>query len=157
MTDFVIAPTTSTTQLRANVRDMLDAGELIAFRVRGNGTERPMSLLPIGSTDRETAEWIYGEYDDGRSIRGIAREIHSSEATVWRFLLALELTEEIEAGDWDDIWAGIYESATTGGHDVIVIDASALACLEDMGDDVAVFRPSPAEKAAAASAGVLFS
>lgn len=107
MTTFILAPATRVTadQLVADPKAMLDAGLLVAYSERANGTTRRLELAPIGSTRRDTAEWINEQLEDGRSVRQVATELHVSTSVVRRFLLALELTEEIEAGEWDDVWA----------------------------------------------------
>ena len=112
MTEFALAPANATVRLIADVAAMLEAGELHAYRVRGNGTMRHVSLYPVGSTLRETAEWISDRIDmDGASVQAVAREIHSSTATVRRYIEGLELTEEIEAGEWNGIWTAYGETS----------------------------------------------
>jgi len=105
MTDFILAPASRSVQLRESLREMLDAGELVAYRMRANGTFRLVSLMPVCSTRREVTEWVHDETEEGRSVAAVARELHVSVAEVRRWLLALELTEEIEAGEWDEVWA----------------------------------------------------
>lgn len=107
MTTFILAPAARVTadQVLADPKAMLDAGQLVAYSERANGTVRRLELAPVGSTRRDTAEWISEEVDKGRSVRQVAAELHVSASVVRRFLLALELTEEIEAGEWDDVWA----------------------------------------------------
>jgi len=110
MTTYVLEPATATTPLRVDVAAMLAAGELRAYRLRDNGTMRRLSLYPLGSTDREAAEWISDRVEmDGASVQAVARELHISTPTVRRFLESLELTEEIEAGEWNGIWTS-YEA-----------------------------------------------
>lgn len=107
MTTFILAPSAATaaTAVVADPKAMLDAGHLVAYSERGNGTTRRLELCPVGSTRRDTAEWISERLDDGATVRTVARELHVSVPTVRRFIMALELTEEIEAGEWDDVWA----------------------------------------------------
>jgi len=93
-------------QVSADPQAMLEAGHLAAYTVRANGTTRHLELAPLGSTRRDTAEWISEQLADGRSVAQVARDLHVSNATVRRYLLSLELTEEIEAGEWDEFWAG---------------------------------------------------
>ena len=89
-------------------REQLQAGGLAAYSLRSNGTERHWELVPLGTERRDTAEWIFDQVEEeGRSVEAVARELHVSNATVRRFLAVLELTEEIEAGEWDDIWAAL--------------------------------------------------
>jgi hypothetical protein len=107
MTTFILAPAAhvSAAQVVANPTAMLDAGQLVAYSERANGTTRRLELCPVGSTRRDTAEWISERLDDGATLRTVARELHVSVPTVRRFIMALELIEEIEAGEWDDVWA----------------------------------------------------
>lgn len=116
MTTFILAPAarTAADQVVADPKAMLDAGLLVAYSERGNGTTRRLDLCPVGSTRRDTAEWVSERLEDGATVRQVARELHVSVATVRRFIMALELTEEIEAGEWDDVWA-----ATQGFDQVI--------------------------------------
>lgn len=104
MTEYMISAVSETT-IVPDLRSMLESGQLEAYRVRSNGTTRLVRLLPVGSTGRDTAEWISEQIDEGRTAQSVARELHSSVPTIRRFLEALELTEEIEAGDWDEVWA----------------------------------------------------
>lgn len=106
MTTFIIAASKGiTTTVLASAKEMLDAGELTAYSVRADGSTRHLELAPLGSTRRETAEWISERLEDGASVAQVASELHVSKPTVRRFIMALELTEEIEAGDWDQVWA----------------------------------------------------
>jgi hypothetical protein len=153
MTEYMISNRPGTTPL-PDLRSMLDAGQLEAYRVRGNGTVRLVRLLPVGSTGREVAEGIYDEVEDGRTIQAISRELHSSVPTVRRMLEALELTEEIEAGDWDDTWAELH------GFAVEVVSADDLQDPPCQADAETAGRLAPgvgAERAAVVDAGVLFS
>jgi len=110
MTEFALSPATkwdASTSPYRSPRVMLEQGELTAYRVRGNGTMRHVSLYPADSTEREVAEFISDRVDmDGASVNAVARELHISTATVRRYLEGLELTEEIEAGDWDGLTFG---------------------------------------------------
>lgn len=116
MTTFILAPAAraAADQVVADPKAMLDAGLLVAYSERANGTTRRLELCPVGSTRRDTAEWISERLDDGATLKTVARELHVSVPTVRRFIMALELTEEIEAGEWDDVWAD------TQGFDVPV-------------------------------------
>jgi hypothetical protein len=105
MTTFILAPASPTAAVVADPKVMLDAGQLVAYSERANGTTRRLELCPVGSTRRDTAEWISERLDDGAPLKTVAGELHVSVPTVRRFIMALELTEEIEAGEWDDVWA----------------------------------------------------
>lgn len=126
MTNFAISPATPTTVVREDLAAMLADGELRAYRIRGNGTMRHVELYPLGSTRRDTAEWISEQANDGRSVAYVARELHVSTAAVRRIQLSLELTEEIEAGEWDGLLTGtgLYSDAETVElHDEVAPDA----------------------------------
>jgi hypothetical protein len=107
MTTFILAPAarTAADQVVVDPKAMLDAGLLVAYSERANGTTRRLELCPVGSTRRDTAEWISERLDEGATLKTVARELHVSLPTVRRFIMALELTEEIEAGDWNEVWA----------------------------------------------------
>lgn len=107
MTTFVLAATRTARpeQVVADPKAMLDAGLLTAYTLRANGTTRHLTLCPVGSTARDTAEWVSERLGDGLTLKAVARELHASVPTVRRIIMALELTEEIEAGEWDDVWA----------------------------------------------------
>lgn len=103
MTTFILAPATPATVLRSPL-EMLEAGELRAYSLRDNGTMRHLDLAPVGSTRRDTAEWISERLDEGITVKAVSRELHVSVPTIRRIIMSLELTEEIEAGEWDGIW-----------------------------------------------------
>jgi hypothetical protein len=127
MTTFVLMPATPATKLIADVNAMMVAGELKAYRLRTNGTVRRMSLLPLDSTERETAEYVSDRIDmDGASVQAVARELHVSTAAVRRILLNLELTAEIEAGEWNGIWTA-YDSETVEATEEQSPEAKAVA------------------------------
>lgn len=162
MTEIMLAVRNESDPVVASPLAMLEANNLVAYRVRGNGTTRMIGLLPLGSTERDVAEWIYDEIEEGRSFSSVAREVHSSEATVRRTLLALEITLEVEAGDWDDVWRAAQGFAPVTldepvEGDIVVVVAGELPCQEDNGNEVVAPRFSPSERAASAEAGVVFS
>jgi len=130
MTEFILAATT--TEIIADPKAMLDAGNLTAYSVRANGTTRHLELAPLGSTRRDTAEWISERLDDGASVAQVAHELHISKPTVRRFLMALELTEEIEAGDWDQVWADAQELPYTEPADTASVDDMLAALAEEV-------------------------
>jgi predicted transcriptional regulator len=110
MTEYALAPSRKFTATSPNIPSaMLEQGLLAAYRVRSNGTTRHLDLCPLGSTLRDAAEWVSEAIEmDSRSVQSVARELHVSPATVRRYLESLELTEEVEAGEWDDL---IFDSA----------------------------------------------
>lgn len=113
MTEYAVEPATPSTVLREDLAAMLAANELRAYRVRSNGTLRRVDLYPLGSTGRATAEWVSDRVDmDGASVQAVARELHVSVPTVRRYLESLELTEEIEDGEWDGIWTAYAATET---------------------------------------------
>lgn len=107
MTEYALAPNSKFDVANSPYRTprvMLEQGLLAAYRVRANGTMRHLDLAPVGSTLRDTAEYVSDRVDmDGASVQAVARELHVSTATVRRYLESLELTEEVEAGEWDDL------------------------------------------------------
>lgn len=106
MTTFVLAPAitwNSTTSPYATPRTMLEQHELRAYTQREDGSLRHLELAPLDSTRRNTAEWISEQLDAGTPVKAVARDLHISVATVRRFLLSLELTEQVEADEWEDL------------------------------------------------------
>lgn len=104
MTTFILSPAATWAAATSSYRTplvMMEQGLLKAHSERENGTTRHLDLCPVGSTRRDTAEWISEQVDEGVSVKALARELHISVATVRRFLLSLELTEEIEAQEWE--------------------------------------------------------
>lgn len=162
MTEYMISPTSGETPL-VDVRSMLDAGQLEAYRVRSNGTTRLIRLLPVGSTGREAAEWVYDAVEDGRTVQSLARELHSSVPTIRRMLEALEITEQVEAGEWDDTWAELFgwdpQPADADEVDEVVTtnDSQDPPCQADAATSVRLAPGASVERAAVADAGVFFS
>lgn len=107
MATFILAAKSSVkaTDVQADPKVMLDAGQLTAYTERANGTTRHLELCPLGSTRRDTAEWISERLNDGASVALVARELHVSTPVIRRLIMALELTEAIEAGEYDEVWA----------------------------------------------------
>lgn len=106
MTEYALAPNRKFTvdSPYRTPRVMLEQGLLAAYRVRSNGTMRHLELYPLGSTVREAAEYVSDRIDmDGATVQAVARELHVSTPTIRRYLESLELTEEIEAGEWDGL------------------------------------------------------
>lgn len=118
-------------RLYPTAAEQLNSGGLVAYSLRSNGTERRWELCPVGSERREVAEWIIDEIEvEGRSVSSVARSLHVSNATVRRIIEALDLTEEIEAGEWDELWQALlgFESEPVGdGFEGAEAVAEALA------------------------------
>lgn len=97
--------------------DACAAGRVALFRERGTGTLRRLPYLAPDSEAREVAEWCAAAREDGASVATIASESGVSRATVRRALAALALTEEVEAGDLDDVYAPDVVAVVVGGSD----------------------------------------
>jgi DNA-binding NarL/FixJ family response regulator len=69
---------------------------------RSNGTFRRVQFLAEGTKDREVAEWVAAQREEGVTMKAIAAEMHVSVPTVRRMLNALLLTQEIEEADQDE-------------------------------------------------------
>lgn len=123
-------------------RVMLEQGLLSAYRVRENGTMRHLELYPLGSTAREAAEWISDRIDmDGATVQAVARELHVSTPTIRRYLEGLELTEDIEAGDWDGL---SFDSAGNPVFDTAWVETEGEAAeLADADEPVEELTPAP--------------
>lgn len=92
-------------------------GTVALFRQRGTGTLRRLPYLAPESEAREVADWFACRREDGASVASIAAEAGVSRATVRRALAALALTEEVEAGDLDDVYAPDVVAVVVGGND----------------------------------------
>lgn len=153
MATFLLVPARNAAEIVEDPKSMLEAGTLAAYTVRSNGTTRHLDLAPLGSTRRDTAEWINEQMEDGASVAQVARDLHVSNATVRRYLLSLQLTEEIEAGEWDEIWladllAGDAAVAlVTAGDDLLVTLApeTGATCEHGNAGDCAGCASEPAE------------
>lgn len=153
MTTFVLTPARTfaadATALRTP-QAMLEAGHLRAYTLRANGTMRHLDLAPIGSTRRDTAEYVSERLEDGATVQAVSRELHISVATVRRYLLSLEITESIEAGEWDDLrFDAAGEPVWAEGSEEV--DAAELAtdcgwdrcATHGSGDDIAADQDCP--------------
>lgn len=142
MTEYALAPTANwdaTNSPYRTPRVMLEQGLLRAYRVRSNGTMRHLELYPLDGTPREAAEWINDAIEmDGRSVQAVARELNVSAATLRRYLEGLELTEEVEAGDWDGLH---FDSAGNPVWDTAWVESEEVA--EELADEAS---PAPAPK-----------
>jgi hypothetical protein len=81
------------------------AGAVRLYRVRATGTTRRVPYLAVDTDQRAVAEWLSDRIDmDGAPLADVAAEVGLSRPNARRLLAALELTEEIDAGDWDDLY-----------------------------------------------------
>jgi hypothetical protein len=79
------------------------AGTVRLYRVRADGSTRHVPYLADDHPHRAVAEWLSDRTDmDGAPLTVAAAETGLSLPTARRLLAALEWTEEIEAGEWDD-------------------------------------------------------
>lgn len=78
-------------------------GKVRFYRVRENGTYRHIQFLADGTKEREVAEWIAGQREEGVTMKAIASDINLSVPSVRRILNSLLLTEEVEEYDESDI------------------------------------------------------
>lgn len=81
------------------------AGTVRLYRVRATGTTRAVPYLAEDNLQREVAEWLATAIEEGQSLRAVATDTGLSLPTARRLVTALAITEEIEAGDWDDHYA----------------------------------------------------
>ena len=70
---------------------------------RGNGTTRRIQFLAAGTAERETAEWVAEQREEGVTMKAIAATLHVSVPTVRRMINALLLTEEFEQAEAEDL------------------------------------------------------
>lgn len=95
-----------------NFRQFVTEGKVQFHRERANGTFRRVHFLADGTTEREHAEWLRAERENGRTMRALATETNYSIATLRRWLNDLALTESIEEADAEelaDMIKGAYE------------------------------------------------
>lgn len=83
-------------------------GRVRFYSVRGNGTTRHMQYLT--GKDREIAEWVVQQREEGVTMKAIAAEALMSVPTLRRLINALALTEEVDEYDAEDIAALLAEA-----------------------------------------------
>lgn len=108
-------------------------GSVKFYRLRDNGTYRHIPFLAADSKDRETAEWVAEQREEGVTMKAIAADMHMSIPSVRRVLNSLLLTEEVEEYDTDEIaeiLADIAEVTVEG----VVVEAVAQAAQADAAD-----------------------
>lgn len=104
-------------------------GTVKFYRVRDNGTFRHIPFLADGTQDREVAEWVADQRDQGVTMKAIATEMHQSVPSVRRILNSLLLTEEVEGYDSDEIAEILAEVATLEAEVVAAAQANEIATL----------------------------
>lgn len=103
MTAIAIQATTDTTA--ATLIADLTSGVAKLYKERDNGTFRRVHFLATDTKDREHAEWVALQREEGRSMKAIATELHVSVSAVRRMLNDLALTEELEDMAAEDLAA----------------------------------------------------
>lgn len=78
-------------------------GKVQFHRERASGTFRRVHFLADGTKEREYAEWLRAERENGRTMRALATETNYSIATLRRWLNDLALTESIEEADAEEL------------------------------------------------------
>lgn len=78
-------------------------GTVQFYRVRGNGTTRHIPFYAEGTKEREVAEYVAEQREDGVSMKAIATELHMSVPSVRRMLNSLLLSEEVDGYDEEEI------------------------------------------------------
>lgn len=86
-----------------NFAEALASGKVQLYTVRGNGTTRHIPFYAEGSKDREVAEYVMEQREDGVSMKAIATELHLSVPSVRRMLNSLLLSEDVEEYGEEDI------------------------------------------------------
>lgn len=92
-------------------------GKVLFHTERGNGTFRRVHFLADGTKEREIAEWVADQREQGVTMRKIAAELHMSVPSVRRMINDLILTEEFEQMDTEEleeIIQGAAEAEVTG-------------------------------------------
>lgn len=125
------APTTTASTFLADAA----AGKVQFHTERSNGTFRRVHFLADGTKEREIAEWVAEQREQGVTMRKIAAELHASVPAVRRMINDLLMTEEFEQMDAEELEAlvqGAAEAETTGEAIDMVEDNS-----EDTSEDTA--------------------
>lgn len=99
--NIAVVATTDTTA--ATLISDLTNGVAKLYKERENGTYRRVHFLADGTKEREHAEWIVWQREEGRSMKAIATELHISVSAVRRMINDLALTEELEEMDNEDL------------------------------------------------------
>lgn len=95
----VVATETTAATLIAD----LTSGVAKIYKERENGTFRKVHFLADGTKDREHAEWVVAQREEGVSMKAIAAEINMSVSAVRRMINDLALTEELEEMEAEDL------------------------------------------------------
>lgn len=80
-----------------NFKDALVTGDVKMYRLRGNDTTRHIPYLAPGTPERETAEWVMEQREEGVTMKEIAKAMHLSVPAVRRIINGMLLAEEMEA------------------------------------------------------------
>lgn len=94
MTAIVTTVTTTTTE-DTLVTEAAE-GKVQFHTQRSNGTFRRIQFLAQGTPEREVAEWVAAQREDGVTMKTIAAAMHVSVPTVRRMINALLVTLEAE-------------------------------------------------------------
>lgn len=94
-------------------------GNVQFYKVRANGTTRHIPFFADGTKEREEAEWIAEQREDGRTMKAIAEELHLSVPSVRRILNSLLLSEEVEGYEPEDVEDLIIAELPTGEEPVL--------------------------------------
>lgn len=93
------SPDTTTENFLAHAAE----GKVQFHRERSNGTTRRVHFLAEGTKEREYAEWVRDQREEGRTMKALATETHFSIATLRRWLNDLALTEAIEESEEEEL------------------------------------------------------
>lgn len=91
----IVTTVTSTTTVDTLVTEAAE-GKVQFHTERGNGTFRRIAFLAEGSPEREVAEWVASQREEGVTMKAIAAEMHVSVPTVRRMINALLNTLDVE-------------------------------------------------------------
>lgn len=113
----ILTTITATTTVETFVPEAVE-GKVRFHTVRSNGSTRRVQFLAEGTADREVAEWVLAQREEGATMKAIAAEMHVSVPTVRRMINALLLTQEMEEADTEDLAeiladAAVEEEATS--------------------------------------------
>lgn len=81
----------------------LAEGKVRTYIVRKDDTMRHVPYMVEGTEERETAEWVMEQREEGVTMKEIAKALHLSVPSVRRMINGLLLAEEVEEFEAEDI------------------------------------------------------
>jgi len=83
--------------------EALATGDVKFYRVRDNDTTRHIPYLAPETAERETAEWVLEQREEGVPMKELAKALHASIPAVRRMINGALLAQEVEEMEPEDI------------------------------------------------------